>query len=199
MPRRHRNPGSNRAAPKLNRRALLGYSAAGGAALAGSFFGAIGDTAAAALQESATPSPRGQRMRRVVTAHNAEGKSYVASDEMIDVAALWTTKPDQPLGAARAGEPKLVSRATGETRYFVATIQPSKDPKPTLVNRVGFHRTPGIAYCYLLTGEIVFLVDTQEVKVRAGDLVIERNTMHSWRNDGTVPVSMLITVVNASA
>jgi quercetin dioxygenase-like cupin family protein len=81
----------------------------------------------------------------------------------------------------------------------VATIQPSKDPKPNLENRVGFHRTPGIAYCFMLTGEIVLLVDTQEIRVRAGDLVVERNTLHSWRNEGTVPVAMLITVVNASA
>jgi hypothetical protein len=35
--------------------------------------------------------------------------------------------------------------------------------------------------------------------VRAGDLVVERNTLHSWRNESTVPVAMLITVVNASA
>ena len=64
--------------------------------------------------------------------------------------------------------------------------------EPNLTNRLGFHRTAG-------TGELFFLVDTQEVKIRAGDLVVERNTMHSWRNEGTAPASMLITVVNAGA
>jgi mannose-6-phosphate isomerase-like protein (cupin superfamily) len=137
-------------------------------------------------------------MRRIVTAHDAEGKSYIASDEVVPVTSLWTTRPDQPLGAAASGERLQVSHATGDTRHFVATIQPSKDPKPDMENRLGFHRTPGVAYCYMLTGEIVFLVDTKEVRLKAGDLVVERNTMHSWRNEGSIPVSMLITTVTVT-
>jgi quercetin dioxygenase-like cupin family protein len=43
------------------------------------------------------------------------------------------------------------------------------------------------------------MVDTQEVRIKAGDLVVERNTMHSWRNEGTEPVTMAITVVTAVA
>lgn len=184
---------------KFDRRSVLAYSAVGGAALAGALFGAVNETVASGQVAPATlPLPTG-RMRRVVSGHNAGGKSYIVSDEMADLANLWTTKPDQPLGLAPAGEPRQLSHVTGETRFFMTTIQPSKDPKPSLENRVGFHRTPGIAYCFMLTGEIVFLVDTQEIRVRAGDLVVERNTMHSWRNEGTVPVAMLITVVNASA
>jgi hypothetical protein len=96
-------------------------------------------------------------------------------------------------------EKLLVTRATGETRFFLAAIPPSADPKPNLQNRIGFHRTGGIAYCYVLNGELVFLVDTQEVRIKAGDLVVERNTMHSWRNEGTEPVTMAITVVTAVA
>jgi naringenin degradation protein FdeH len=178
---------------RFDRRAMLAYSAAGGAALAG-FFGAANETMAG--QQPPGPATR---MRRVVTGHNSDGKSYIVSDDMADVANLWTTKPDQPIGAVPPGEARQLTHPTGETRFFVATIQPSKDPKPNLENRIGFHRTPGIAYCYILDGEIVFLVDMHECKLRAGDLVIERNTMHSWRNEGTVPVPMLITVVNASA
>jgi mannose-6-phosphate isomerase-like protein (cupin superfamily) len=117
---------------------------------------------------------------------------------MVNVSSIFTTKPDQPIGAGPAGEARRLTHVTGETRLFVATIQPHKDPKPNLTNRIGFHLTPGVAYCYMLTGEITFLVDTQEVKLKTGDMVIERNTMHSWRNDGPAPVSMLITVVNAA-
>jgi hypothetical protein len=182
---------------KYDRRTVFAHSAAAGAAIAGSLFG-ISTEIVDARQSTPLPIPSG-RMRRVVTGHNAQGKSYIVSDEMADVANLWTTQPDLPLGAAPSGEPRQLSHATGETRFFVATIQPSKDPRPTRENRIGFHRTPGIAYCYMLSGEIVFLVDTQEVKVRAGDLVVERNTLHSWRNEGTIPVAMLITVVNAGA
>jgi len=187
---------------KYDRRSMLAYSAAGGAAFVGALgtlFGpATGIVFAGQAAATAPPVPAG-RMRRIVTGHKADGKSYIVGDELADVANLWTTQPDQPLGLAPAGEPRQLSRATGQTRFFKTSIQPSKDPKPNLENRLGFHRTPGIAYCFILTGEIVFLVDTQEVTVRAGDLVVERNTMHSWRNEGTVPVDMLITVVNAIA
>ena len=195
--RHTRKPGPD--SPKrFGRRTLLERSAAGGALLAANLFGGVIAPAEAAAQNGTAPKP-GAKMRRVVTAHNAEGKSYIASDELVDVAALWTTKPEQPLGSAAASEQLQVGKATGETRFFVATIAPSNDPKPDLKNRIGFHRTPGIAYCYVLSGEIVFLVDVQEVRVKAGELVVERNTMHSWRNESAVPATMLITVVNATA
>jgi hypothetical protein len=187
-------PGSAR---KFGRRTLLEGSAAGGALLAANFFAGLIAPARAEAQSAAAPKP-GAKMRRIVTAHNAEGKSYIASDELVDVASLWTTQPDVVLGAAVEGERLQVAKATGETRFFVATIAPSKDPKPDLKNRIGFHRTPGIAYCYVLSGEVVFLVDLQEVRVKTGELVVERNTMHSWRNETSAPVTMLITVVNAT-
>jgi hypothetical protein len=170
---------------------MLTLSAAG--ALVGLFEEVAGATAG---QQPAAPIGR---VRRIVTGHNAAGKSYIVSDDMAPAANLWATKPDQLLGPVPAGEPQALTRVTGETRFFVATIQPSKDPRPNLENRIGFHRTPGIAYCYILDGELVFLVDTQEVRVRAGDLVVERNTMHSWRNEGTSPVAMLVALVNATA
>src|SRR5262245_38678345 len=141
-------PGSS---TRFGRRTLFERSAAGGALLAANFFGLVGPAEVEAQGAAA-------KMRRVVTAHNAEGKSYIASDELVDVSGLWTTKPDVVLGAAAEGERLQVAKATGETRFFVAAIAPSKDPKPDLKNRIGFHRTPGIAYCYVLSGEVVFLV-----------------------------------------
>jgi hypothetical protein len=179
----------------IDRRTLLTYAAGSGAVLAAGLCGSAFEVAAAAQQAAPTQAAR---IRRIVTGHNAEGKSYIVNDETVPVSSVWATKPDQPLGAPTADEKVLVSRMTGETRFFMASIQPSRDPKPNLENRIGFHRTGGIAYCYLL-GDIVFLVDTQEVRVRAGDVVIERNTMHSWRNDGTAPVAMVITSINAMA
>jgi mannose-6-phosphate isomerase-like protein (cupin superfamily) len=143
------------------------------------------------------PAPQA-RVRRVVTGHRADGKSYIVNDEVAPVNSIWTTTAEQLLGAPPQGEPTRITRDTGETRCFVATIQPSRDPKPDLTNRAGFHITPGIAYCLMLNGEIVLLTDTQEVKVRAGDVVVERNAFHSWRNESTEPVSMFIVTVNGA-
>jgi hypothetical protein len=180
----------------FDRRTILTFAFGGPAAvtLAAGMFGVAVDDAMAA---QSTARPPGRTIRRVVTAHNADGRSYIAIDEQVPIGNAWETQPGVPLGAVQAAEKPLVTRATGETRFFLAYIPPSTDPKPTLENRVGFHRTAGIAYCYILNGEIVFLADTQEVRLKAGDLLVERNTMHSWRNEGTEPVGMAITRVNA--
>ncbi len=182
---------------------MLRYSVGGGAALAATVLSGLAGEAAIepgqAASPAAPPPALSKSVRRVVTGHNRDGKSYIISDELVAVSSIWTTTPEQPLGAPPSGEARLIAHATGDTRCFVATIQPSKAPKPDLTNRIGFHRTPGIAYCFLLNGQIVFLTDTQEVTVKAGEVVVERNTLHSWRNDTNEPVSMLITTVNGAA
>ena len=54
-------------------------------------------------------------------------------------------------------------------------------------------------YCFVLNGSLVFLTDLQEVRLKAGDVVVERHTFHSWRNETNDPVSMLITTVTGAA
>ena len=179
---------------QFDRRTILTF--AFGGPIAATLAAGVFDEAVAA--QGATRAPA-RPVRRVVTAHNAEGRSFIAVDDSVPMADVWRTQPDRPIGTVPGDEKLLVARATGETRFFLAAIPPSGDPKPTLQNRLGFHRTGGIAYCYILNGELVFLVDTQEVRIKAGDLVVERNTMHSWRNEGTEPVTMAITVVTAVA
>ena len=192
---------AGRTSKGLGRRAMLERSAVGGAALAAGLFGFRGVTEAGAGQPPAGPqrSVTTGRMRRVVSAHDSEGKSCIASDEEISINDLWSTSGDQPLGAGPAGERAPRFRATGASRCFIATLQKSPDPIPTLENRIGFHRTSGVAYVLVLTGEIVFLVDREEVRLKAGDLVVERGTDHSWRNEGDTPVGLLVTVVSAAA
>jgi mannose-6-phosphate isomerase-like protein (cupin superfamily) len=185
----------------LGRRAMLERSAAGGAALAAGLFGFGGATEAGAaqlstgLQQAVTTG----RMRRVVSAHDSLGKSFIASDEEVGINELWRTSADQLLGEGPAGEPAPAFRATGASSYYIATIQTSPDPMPTLENRIGFHQTPGVAYVLVLTGEVVYMVDLEEVRLKAGDLVVERGTEHSWRNEGDTPVALLVTVVSAEA
>jgi hypothetical protein len=182
----------------VDRRTILTFAFGGPTAvtLAAGMFGVGVDEAVAA---QSGPRAAGRTVRRVVTAHDAEGRSFIAVDDSVPMSDVWRTQPDRPIGTVPGDEKLLVARATGETRFFLAAIPPSSDPKPNLQNRIGFHRTGGIAYCYILNGELVFLVDKQEVRLRAGDLVVERNTMHSWRNEGTEPVTMAITVVTAVA
>lgn len=180
---------------RFDRRMLLTAALGGPAAL--TLAGLVGIDEAFAGQNGGRAAAR--TMRRVVTAHDAEGRSVIALDETVPIADVWRTQPDRPIGTVPGDEKLLVTKATGETRFFMAAIPPSGDPKPNLQNRIGFHRTGGVAYCYIINGELVFLVDTKEVRVRAGDVVVERNTMHSWRNEGAEPVVMAITVITATA
>lgn len=184
----------------IGRRALIQGSAAGGAALAAGLFGSLAGVAAA---QEAMPGPaqpiKSGRMRRVLTGQNAEGRSYIAEDKVIPIADGWTTASDAPLGPAPAGEERSDFRsATGDTRFWLLSMAPHDDPKPNLTNRIGFHRTPGVAYVYILSGEVVFLVDEEEVTLKAGDLLVERGTDHSWRVEGPDPAGMLLVVANAT-
>lgn len=86
----------------------------------------------------------------------------------------------------------------GGTRWTIATMQPARDPKPTLQNRQGFRRTATIDYVYVLSGETVLLLDEQEVLLKAGDTVIQRNTDHAWRVDGNVPARLLVALVRVA-
>jgi len=201
MSKHHQNHEAKHGSPRLNRRAMLRYYVGGSVALAATTIAGFKEAEALELGQTPSGAPPlpAKTVRRIVTGHNREGKSYIVNDELVPASSIWATTGEQPLGAPASGEKVQIARVTGETRHFVATIQPSKAPKPDLTNRIGFHRTPGIAYCFLLNGQIVFLTDTQEVTVKAGDVVVERNTLHSWRNDTNEPVSMLITTVNGAA
>lgn len=44
------------------------------------------------------------------------------------------------------------------------------------------HRTESIDYGIVLSGEIVMLLDDTEVLLRAGDVVVQRGTVHAWTN-----------------
>jgi hypothetical protein len=182
-----------------DRRALLEQIAVAGVALA-----AIGlSSPANAAPAEATPQSAecgalqavmSGKIRRVVTGCNADGKSRVVSDTVVDVVSdLWKTAADQPLGPGPTEEPSY-SRLL-QSRFGVETLKPSEEPKPTHENRRGFHTTPGVTHIFVLNGNITYMTDLDEVKLKAGDLVIQRNSAHAWRNDGTEPVRIFVTLV----
>ncbi|MGE4606687.1 MAG: cupin domain-containing protein [Myxococcota bacterium] len=42
-------------------------------------------------------------------------------------------------------------------------------------------------YAVILSGEITLLLDAEDIIVRAGDVVVQRGTNHSWSNRGGEP------------
>jgi len=47
-------------------------------------------------------------------------------------------------------------------------------------------------FCIVLEGELVLVLDTEEVKVKAGDFVIQRGTSHAWSNRSGKPAVVAI-------
>jgi len=57
------------------------------------------------------------------------------------------------------------------------------------------HRTRSIDYAIVLSGEVVLVLDDSEVHLKAGDVVIQRGTVHAWTNrtDETCRMAFILT------
>ncbi len=192
-----------------SRRNLLRGLLAGGGAILAAFGG--GKASAAEI-----PPATGHRMiRRVVTANTADGKSYIASNELVPASGeLWASLEGGPLGKLWANEPSkwLPSTAPqvdppleGSGWRFAPVPSWSKMEAYFGAGRVpghdkgGFHRTSTIDYVQIFEGEVQLLLDQGSVVLQPGDVVVQRNTLHSWRNLTESPASMLAVLVRLPA
>jgi hypothetical protein len=181
------------------------------AALAGTAFGTlstiVGDVAAAGQPQSgsAAPAPRSasqEGIRRIVTGNNAQGKSYVVSDTRI-------TGGRAPNVFQTTGEHQLGPGKPGDLESFLASTMPQLDPpvgacssnyvhmapaKPD--GKPVWHRTMTIDYNFLISGELVCMLEEGEVLLSGpGDVVVQRNTNHAWRNNSTVNPVIFVAVL----
>ena len=58
------------------------------------------------------------------------------------------------------------------------------------------HRTETVDYAVVLEGEITLLLDNEDIKLTAGDVVIQRGTSHAWSNRSGKPVKMLYVLID---
>ena len=63
----------------------------------------------------------------------------------------------------------------------------------------GFHRTATIDYIMIVDGEVDLVLDQARTTVRAGDLVVQRNTNHAWHNNTDRPVDFWGVMVSVAA
>ena len=190
----------------VNRRSVLEGSV--GFAFTGSLLGGldalIGDLAAA--QQPAARQPGGQQgVRRIVTANNAEGKSYILSDEIITGGAipnLFKTTADN-LGPGAPNELKKIlptdqpnlEPAKGGCSLTYVQLPPLKPGAKPL-----WHRTQTLDFNILLSGELELLVDEGKVTLQPFSVVVQRNTNHAWVNtSSTEPVRWVAILLPASS
>jgi quercetin dioxygenase-like cupin family protein len=58
------------------------------------------------------------------------------------------------------------------------------------------HRTQTIDYGVVLSGEIHLVLDNEDVHLKAGDIVVQRGTIHAWSNRGSSACRMLFVLID---
>jgi mannose-6-phosphate isomerase-like protein (cupin superfamily) len=90
---------------------------------------------------------------------------------------------------------------TGEVRDHAALladfsigddVAPGRAPRHPAI-----HRTRSLDYVIVLEGEIDLLLDEGEVRLRAGDVVVQRATNHAWINRGDEPCRLGMVFIDA--
>jgi quercetin dioxygenase-like cupin family protein len=131
-------------------------------------------------------------VRRVVTGHDKNGKAVVRIDDVkanLSVGRanqerqnIWTTN-DLPVHFAEDGEDKgarqIGTTITGGSVFRVVEFGPGVAPRN--------HRTDSIDYAVVMSGEIDMEMDDTVVHLKAGDVLVQRGTIHNWVNKGTKP------------
>jgi quercetin dioxygenase-like cupin family protein len=141
------------------------------------------------------------QVRRVVTGHDGEGRAVVKIDELAqnvrsgrpnhEACVVWTTEsfPVNNNGDEDANETPGTTLANG-TVFRVIEYGPGVAPRR--------HRTDSIDYAVVISGEIDMELDGAEVvHLKAGDVLVQRGTVHNWVNNGSEPCVIAFVLIDA--
>ena len=59
------------------------------------------------------------------------------------------------------------------------------------------HTTHSVDYAFVLEGEIWAVLDEEEVRMRAGDVLVQRGTSHAWSNRSDQPAMVGFVLIDA--
>lgn len=158
--------------------------------------------------------------RRVVTGLNDQGRSIVVSDgrptRVIDEVGweeLWQfdAVPADLSELVDVGSFRLTP-VPGRIAVRTFTIFPDGSPGNDAYERMDYedtdalplpnspwmHRTPTVDIIVVISGEMDLLLDEGEaLRLQPGDSVVQRGTMHAWRNTGSEPCVSVAFMVRA--
>jgi mannose-6-phosphate isomerase-like protein (cupin superfamily) len=142
------------------------------------------------------------KVRRVITGHDASGRAVVKIDEIsknvvsnrpgASACVVWTTDtiPADNSGEGDDALKKVGTTLPGGTVFRVVEFSPGVSPR--------VHRTDSIDYAVIISGEIdMELEKGKEVHLKAGDVLVQRGTLHNWINRGTAPCVIAFALVDA--
>ena len=140
-------------------------------------------------------------IRRVVTAHDESGKAVVAVDELCrdlrsgrekhQSCVVWSTGsfPADNSSSEDGGTRPVASTDPNGTVFRIVRYEPGVAAR--------MHRTDSIDYAVVISGEIDMELDDSVVHLKAGDVLVQRGTIHNWANRGTEPCVIAFVLVAA--
>ena len=140
-------------------------------------------------------------VRRVVTGHDDQGRASVLIDETVKNVAsqrpgalysvIWSSEgfPVNNDGDADPSGKKIGTTISDGTVFRIVSFGPGVAPRN--------HRTDSIDYAVVMSGEIDMELDVGKVHLKAGDVLVQRGTIHNWVNNGTQPCVIAFVLVTA--
>jgi mannose-6-phosphate isomerase-like protein (cupin superfamily) len=141
------------------------------------------------------------QVRRVVTGHDSTGRAIAMIDEIVKsprsgrpgatVHPVWTTEgfPVNNDGGSDEGQRQTGTTLDNGTVFRVIEFGPGVTPRN--------HRTDSIDYAVILSGEIDMELDDSSVHLKAGDVLVQRGTIHNWVNRGSAPCVIAFILIAA--
>jgi quercetin dioxygenase-like cupin family protein len=143
------------------------------------------------------------RIRRVVTGHTADGKSEVIKDDVVkglpvaggdaEFAIVWKTVKspvDNDDANDRSAEPTALVEPNGSILRMVDLAPHTRSP---------MHRTDSLDYGIVLKGEVDIELDGGKLtRIRQGDVIVQRGTIHAWVNHGSATCRIAFILLGAN-
>src|SRR6266851_1628033 len=141
------------------------------------------------------------KLRRVVTGHDKDGRAVVSIDEIAKHVTssrpgqagvvVWSTE-GHPIDNTDEADGSLRTVGTSipnGTVFRIVKYDPGVAPRN--------HRTDSLDYAVVMSGEIDMDIDGKVVHLKAGDVLVQRRTIHNWINRGTEACLIAFTLIGA--
>ncbi|MSR15542.1 MAG: cupin domain-containing protein [Gammaproteobacteria bacterium] len=171
-----------------------------------------------------------QQFRRIVTGHDAAGRSIFTSDGIatavkeiesmpgLALTNLWVTDSapaDNSGNLDAAARPVLLEPPHSGTAFRIVEFPPDSAWRGRADGHDAFasigaghardatsadpmmHKTDTIDYLMVIKGEIWAILDEGETCLKAGDVMIQRGTKHSWSVRTEEPCLLLAVLINS--
>ena len=86
---------------------------------------------------------------------------------------------------------KIATTIPNGTVFRIVSFGPGVTPRN--------HRTDSVDYAVIMSGEIDMDIDGTIVHLKAGDVLVQRGTIHNWINKGSEPCVIAFVLISAKS